>query len=189
MKIHFPAEHVKALIEVTQTIEGPRTPSQVQMLDANYWRDDLPQERREALELYVLETKWGGEAPTEADIDPDKIPPCIWLVGDHGIYLQSNADFDQVKQAMADRGLHHVCYADECNAQTMDVKSLYATKREVFGVRDDKYNLTLETLEYALGEEALTIELTPNAMCIRPSPQNLPEPSPEPSEEEEPSFF
>ena len=83
--------------------------------------------------------------------EEDEQPPSLWLVGDNGVYIMSNAKLDV---------LPVVCYANECNPETMDFDDWYEVKREDYGGDDGADNLCIhsETLD-AILKENIDIEV------------------------------
>jgi hypothetical protein len=60
----------------------------------------------------------------------------VWLVGDQGVYLMSNGTphLPRDENNPDERSL--VCYADECNPETLDFENWWENKRASFGGDD-----------------------------------------------------
>jgi hypothetical protein len=136
MILDFDTAHVKALLTTSQEAEGKRHPNMAQTFNPAFWREDLSEERRVELMKFLDDDQEGGIWPTEDDVDPAKVPAGLWLVGDQGIYLMSNAPFEQTKADLADKDLKHVCYAQQCDPTQKGVDDWYDVKRVAFGGDD-----------------------------------------------------
>ena len=91
--------------------------------------------------------------------------PGIWMVGDDGVYLMSNAE--GVLAADDGSNLHFICYANEVNPKTMEFDDWWSAKRASFGGDDGCDFLKLESVEasLALGGD-LQLEVTPSSISL-----------------------
>jgi Protein of unknown function (DUF3085) len=64
----------------------------------------------------------------------------LWLVGDEGVYLMSNA-------ALAEGEKLDVVYARECNPETVPFDQCWSVKRQTFGGDDGVEFISLENFE------------------------------------------
>lgn len=89
-------------------------------------------------EIHLDSSGWplAGAWPDSKNIDQSKIPPGLWLVGDHGIYLMSNGSPGLLLSGAGDDEHHHIVYPRECNPDTMDFDDWYDAKNRIFGHDD-----------------------------------------------------
>ena len=80
MRLHFDLALVQCLLDHSQAATE-RRPSLEQL-----YEDRFPRDGKDA----DLDNLAAGNFPTVEDVDPAKIPPGLWLVGNQGIYLKSN---------------------------------------------------------------------------------------------------
>jgi len=170
MILTFDGAGARALLEVSKASEN-RRPNFVQLCDPDLWRDDLRPDRRAELAKSLEEDGYPAGI-SEADIDPAKLPAGLWIVGDQGVYLMSNAPIAEVKVA----GHKHVAYAREVDPETMGVDDWWEAKRRSFGGDDGADFVDAETLEQALTGETLEIDMTPTSMAILKPRDETPEP-------------
>jgi hypothetical protein len=72
----------------------------------------------------------------------------LWLVGDQGVYLMSNGTPHLPRdEEDAESGRSLVCYADECNPETLEFDEWWDNKRCSFGGDDGAEFLEAETFE------------------------------------------
>ena len=165
MHLTFDAQKAREMLEASKQASERRTVFQ-QSCDAEYWRDDLDAARRAELDKdpYLATSK---------DIDPTKIPAGLWLVGDQGVYLMSNAPFDEE----AAKNNAHIAFADEVNPETMEFDDWYDNKQMIFGADDGVEFLSAEMLEEALssGAEKLVIDMDAESFKVLTMPTS-PEP-------------
>lgn len=88
-----------------------------------------------------------GHWPSSKNLDETKIPACLWLVGDDGIYLMSNGSPRQLASEGSERSL--VAYAAEANPKT-DPEGVWNAKQRIFGGDDGVDALPLSMFEYAM---------------------------------------
>ena len=155
-RLTFDGEHVAELLDLSSQSTSRKTNLTQAVFSSEFWRDDLPPERRALLE-HELHSEGGAWSATEADTDPAKVPAGLFLVGDHGIYLMANIPIKDVKSS----GISHVCYAREADPNTMDSETLYNAKTAIFGGDDGVEFLPAEFVLNVLNEtNAFTICLT-----------------------------
>lgn len=126
-----------------------------------YWRDDMDPDRRNEL-MKSLEESGYPSGVREEDTDPEKIPAGIWLVGDQGVYLMSNAPIEEVKAHRE----NHVAYAVEVDPTKMQFDSWWRAKGESFGSDDGCDFIDEKTLKEGLLGDTFEIDLTPSSMAI-----------------------
>lgn len=145
MKLTFDRAHVLKLLAHAEAATI-RHPSLEQMVDPDYWRVDMPAERRRLLDKDAAENGGFAFSATRDDVDPAKIAPALLLVGDEGVYLMSNGD------GRPDIPDGHVCYAVEANPETLNIDTWWAAKNASFGADDGVEVLDAADLRRALGE-------------------------------------
>lgn len=160
MDLTFDAKHARALLEISKSSEK-RGPNFEQLHDPAFWRDDLDPDRRAAFEKDLKEKGFVMDVRID-DIDTEKIPAGLWLVGDQGVYLMSNVTSEEAKAA----DVAHVCYADEVNPEKMPVDEWYDAKVAIFGGDDGVEFLSAEALEGALEGDKLRLDMTPSQLSI-----------------------
>ena len=141
----FDADHVRALIEASKASTARRATFAQLAGSSDLWRDDLPKERRELLDKQMADEGFALSA-RESDVDPAKVEPALWLVGDQGVYLMSNAPIDEVKAIRED----HVAYAAECDPTKLDFEEWWAVKRATFGADDGGEAIAISEFERPL---------------------------------------
>lgn len=86
--------------------------------------------------------------------------PGLWLVGDQGVYLMTNA-------VLADGEKSLIVYAAECDPTTMDFDEWWAVKQASFGGDDGVEFIDADTIRWAVRDESpLLVDFTPNEMAI-----------------------
>ncbi len=88
----------------------------------------------------------------------------LWLVGDHGVYLMSNASIDRSA----------IVYANECDPAKMDFDTWWAVKRATFGGDDGVEFIGIEEIEFlvsappqpAMNPRYLAIGMTPDRLIF-----------------------
>lgn len=88
--------------------------------------------------------------------------PGLWLVGDHGVYLMSNAACDQNIQQKDGNGML-VAYADQINPNTLPFEEWYDNKVAAFGGDDGCDFIAADMIEVMLevsDESKVGIKLT-----------------------------
>lgn len=167
MRLTFPIAHVRALVQASKEATH-RRPSSDDMFNPSCWRDDMTEDRQRELLTAIVDDNYGSLSkwPTEEEIDPAKVPASVWLVGDEGVYLMSNAPFAETKTALEAQGLKHVCYADQCNPDTMDPDVVRDSKIKSFGPDDGVVTIDVAGLEPGLNGEKLILEVTPEGIGL-----------------------
>lgn len=87
-----------------------------------------------------------GMVSSDDDIDPEKVPLGLVLVGDQGIYLMSGNDEDRT-----------VVYARECNPDSMSFDEWWSAKQSLYGGDDGVDRLEVNILK----EVEATIQQSP----------------------------
>ena len=150
MDLTFPKARVRELLEHSKAATT-RRPSFTQLYEPTLRKDG-----REP---------GPDDLPTGDDVDPAKIPPGLWLVGDQGVYLMSNATMTE-GQERAD-----LVYAAEVDPEKLDFDTWWANKRASFGGDDGveflEADLIERWLEYAQGD-TVHIRMTPESMEFLP---------------------
>lgn len=157
MRITFNRAHVEKLLELSASTETP-TPLLDHIVDPAYWREDISKGRLDALKAEAKAEGFAFSARSE-DVDPNKLPRGLILVGDQGVYLMSQAPRDEVDAA----GISHVAYANEINPKTLPFDTWYDAKRQAFGGDDGTLLIPHDALKKVLahGGEVIEMELTP----------------------------
>lgn len=99
---------------------------------------------------------------------PEDNSPGLMLVGDHGVYLMSNARGLKKDES----GKLPLCYATECNPETMDFDDWWEAKNEGFGGDDGVEFLTLEAVEKWIAQcdgPTLSMDIGPNCFVLESS--------------------
>lgn len=161
MRLTFDADLARAYLELSRK-SADRRPNFSQLLDPDLWRDDMDPELRR-LALADLERDGYTQRVDSTLVDPLKVPVGLWLVGDQGVFLRSNAPIEEVDAA----GHKRVAYADEVNPETMEFDDWYAAKRRSFGGDDGVDFLSEENLEVLkLGAKTLEIDISEDSFAI-----------------------
>jgi len=91
----------------------------------------------------------------------------LWLVGDQGVYLMSNGNPDLRDE---EKGRSVVCYADECNPETLEFDDWWENKRASFGGDDGVEFLEAEFFANARVSDRknpkITIDVTATKMEV-----------------------
>lgn len=152
MRLHFNAALVQRLFDHSQSATE-RSPSLEQLLEGRFRRDGRD------VELEGLDAQ---DFPTADDVDPTKIPPGLWLVGDEGIYLMSNGRPALLVDPDGTR--HLVAYAGEATPSALAFDDWRETKRTAFGREDGAVFLDVRFIAGLLGGQAggrACLDLTP----------------------------
>lgn len=145
-----------------------------QSLDQTFWRTDMTSARRAVLNAEIAEHDLAFST-TEDDLDLSKIPPGLMLVGDHGVYIISNASYDEVIAS----GVPHVAYAAEVNPETMEFDAWWEAKKASFGSDDGADFLAeSEILSGLNSDKPYVIILTPDDMSLPVELENYLTPRP-----------
>ena len=80
MRLHFDLAVTQRLLNHSKAA-AERSPTCDQLYDGRFRQDGKDAD---------LASLSADNFPTADDVDPTKMPPGLWLVGDHGIYLMSN---------------------------------------------------------------------------------------------------
>jgi hypothetical protein len=151
MRLHFDLALVRQLLDHS-TAANERSSSLEQLYEGRFRRDGKEAD---------LDNLTADNFPTADDVDPAKIPPGLWLVGDQGVYLMSNG-----RPALlvdADDTRHVVAHAAEANPGT-GLDSWWGVKRAAFGGDDGVVFLELPFAEGLLArarDGRVCVDLTP----------------------------
>lgn len=130
--ISFKIQEVKKLVDELKAAQAYSATTEDLFNPAMYPdgvpRDEHGRSKQEAGELF-----W----PSSNRIDQSKVKPVLMLVGDHGLYLITNA---KAEGSPASRGT--VIYAAGCNPKLDD--DFYENKCELFGDNDGSISLPME---------------------------------------------
>lgn len=147
MILTFDREHLKRLL-ATSKAATERSPVLEQLYDPQYRKDG----KVPAADAF----------PKPDEIDPNKIPPGLILVGDHGVYLLSNAHVE-----LPQGGKHDVAYALEANPTKLAFDDWWDAKNRSFGGDDGSEFIEHELIEKWLASKRgkhVKLALTPRSM-------------------------
>ncbi|OKO99410.1 DUF3085 domain-containing protein [Xenorhabdus eapokensis] len=152
----FETHDVKKLIEELDTASS-FSPSTDDLFNPEMYPDGIIRDKYGRTEQEA--EKHGGMFwPSEDFIDQKKIKPALILVGDHGVYLITNAKADG---SPSSRGT--VAYANGCNPESDD--DFYENKRNLFGGDDGSVRIPSSWAKWALQhKKAFRIKLTTNSV-------------------------
>jgi hypothetical protein len=106
--------------------------------------------------------------PDKDNLIMDKIPACLTLVGDHGIYLMSNGSPAQLKEE--GKTSRVVVYAKESNPDSLEFDDWYTAKEVIFGGDDGSEPLPLSMFESIMAKrkdsEDFKIKLTKSKIQV-----------------------
>jgi hypothetical protein len=169
MKATFDSDHVQRLLDESEAANGKRRGNFVQNYDVSFLRDDVSAARRKEIALELDSDGISFAIDPETEIDPAKIPAGLWLVGDQGVYLMSNA---------AERN-EQVAYADQSNPEKMDFDEWWNAKQDIFGADDGVEFLSIEGLRRGLNPGGkITLEISSQEISIELPPKTDDAPSP-----------
>ncbi|HFZ8522823.1 DUF3085 domain-containing protein [Aeromonas caviae] len=145
--ISFKIQEVKKLVDELKAAQAYSVTTEDLFNPAMYPdgvpRDEQGRSKQEAGELF-----W----PSSNRIDQSKVKPVLMLVGDHGLYLITNA---KAEGSPASRGT--VIYAAGCNPE-LDA-DFYENKCELFGDSDGSISLPMEWADWAIQNKKRTFRL------------------------------
>lgn len=145
--ISFKIQEVKKLVDELKAAQAYSATTEDLFNPAMYPdgvpRDEHGRSKQEAGELF-----W----PSSNRIDQSKVKPVLMLVGDHGLYLITNA---KAEGSPASRGT--VIYAAGCNPKLDD--DFYENKCNLFGDDDGSISLPMEWAEWAIQNKKRTFRL------------------------------
>lgn len=172
MKATFDADHLLELLALSEAA-AKRRPTFTQLLEPDLWSDDMDAERRSEA-LKIIEA--GGLPRIHGeDIDDQKVPAGLMLVGDEGIYFMSNAMSDEVEALRAEG--RHVAYARETDPKLMSEEDAYHNKRAIFGGDDGVEFIAAEELRPMLVPgSTLEVEFTPESIALLRPEDDGPQP-------------
>lgn len=165
--ISFYADKVRKLAQLAVDNPDNLKPCIEQRYSVDFLRDDLDPDRRKAI---LAEAENGFNFDIQGDeIDHLKIPAGVWLVGDEGIYMMSNAKLSA--PGVLDGPIEHAVQCFETDRRNWpDFDTRYDTKRRIFGGDDSVIFLPAEFIMAATeGKQVLLIDLTPSQVKL-PSP-------------------
>jgi len=145
--ISFKIQEVKKLVDELKAAQAYSATTEDLFNPAMYPdgvpRDEHGRSKQEAGELF-----W----PSSNRIDQSKVKPVLMLVGDHGLYLITNA---KAEGSPASRGT--VIYAAGCNPKLDD--DFYENKCELFGDNDGSIRLPMEWADWAIQNKKRTFRV------------------------------
>ncbi|MDU4190153.1 MULTISPECIES: DUF3085 domain-containing protein [Aeromonas] len=145
--ISFKIQEVKKLVDELKAAQAYSVTTEDLFNPAMYPdgvpRDEHGRSKQEAGELF-----W----PSSNRIDQSKVKPVLMLVGDHGLYLITNA---KAEGSPASRGT--VIYAAGCNPKLDD--DFYENKCELFGDNDGSIRLPMEWADWAIQNKKRTFRV------------------------------
>ena len=151
MRLHFDLALVQRLLDHSKAATE-RKPSYDQLYAGRFRRDGKDAD---------LDNLNSGNFPTAEDVDPAKIPPGLWLVGDDGVYLMSNGQPALLVDAPDSRNV--AAYAAEADPAT-GIDGCWEAKNAAFGRDDGVVFLELRFAEGLIargGQGRVCIALTP----------------------------
>ncbi|MEP3665825.1 MAG: DUF3085 domain-containing protein [Roseibium sp.] len=161
MRVTFDSDHVERIINESEAAMDGRRGTFAQNYDPKFLKRDLTYERM--LEIKEeLEDGLSFVIDPNTEIDDKRIPAGVWLVGDHGIYLMSNAATRK----------EEVAYADQANPKTMSADDCWTAKNDIFGGDDGVDFLDPDVLRKALVPGGkIALHITPEAISVEIPPQ------------------
>lgn len=161
MRLHFDLALARRLLDHSKA-STERSPTYDQLYDGQFRRDGKDAD---------LDKLSADNFPTAADVDPAKVPPGLWLVGDNGIYLMSNGL--PALRPEQERSANVVAYAAEADPKT-NPDGWWEVKRSAFGGDDGVVFLELAFAEglFARGRDGrICVLLTPTQVeAVAPFP-------------------
>ncbi|WP_379975522.1 DUF3085 domain-containing protein (plasmid) [Edwardsiella ictaluri] len=133
------------------------SPSVDDLFNPEMYSDGIVRDKNGRTELEA-EKHSGMFWPSENFIDQSKVKPVLILVGDHGVYLITNAKADG---SPSSRGT--VAYAKGCNPGLDD--DFYENKCNLFGGGDCSVRIPSDWAKWAIqNQKAFRIKLTTNSV-------------------------
>lgn len=152
----FKIHDVKKLIEELDAASN-FSPSTDDLFNPEMYSDGIVRDKNGRTELEA-EKHSGMFWPSENFIDQSKVKPALILVGDHGVYLITNAKADG---SPSSRGT--VAYAKGCNPGLDD--DFYENKCNLFGGGDCSVRIPSDWARWAIqNQKAFRIKLTTNSV-------------------------
>lgn len=152
----FKIHDVKKLIEELDAASN-FSPSMDDLFNPEMYSDGIVRDKNGRTELEA-EKHSGMFWPSEDFIDQSKVKPALILVGDHGVYLITNAKADG---SPSYRGT--VAYAKGCNPGLDD--DFYENKCNLFGGGDCSVRIPSDWAKWAIqNQKAFRIKLTTNSV-------------------------
>ncbi|WP_379962661.1 DUF3085 domain-containing protein (plasmid) [Edwardsiella ictaluri] len=152
----FKIHDVKKLIEELDAASN-FSPSVDDLFNPEMYSDGIVRDKNGRTELEA-EKHSGMFWPSENFIDQSKVKPVLILVGDHGVYLITNAKADG---SPSSRGT--VAYAKGCNPGLDD--DFYENKCNLFGGGDCSVRIPSDWAKWAIqNQKAFRIKLTTNSV-------------------------
>lgn len=108
----------------------------------------------------LLEHSRNAESHSALYGDENTAKAGLWLVGDQGVYLMSNGNPHLPKDEANPDESSLVCYADECNPETLDFDEWWDNKRASFGGDDGVEFLEAEFFDNARVKGKYTPRIT-----------------------------
>ena len=151
MRLHFDLAVTQRLLDHSKAATE-RSPTCDQLYEGRFRRDGKDAD---------LDNLSADNFPTAEDVDPAKIPPGLWLVGDQGIYLMSNGQ-PSLRPEVGD-SLNIVSHAPEADPR-VNPEGWWDAKQAAFGGDDGVVFLELPFAEGLIARGCngqVCIDLTP----------------------------
>ena len=156
MLLHFDKERVSQLLDNSRRA-SIRRPCAEQYYELRYLRDDLSAERRAQI-LASKDSQYGFLISND-NLDGSKIPVGLWLVGDEGVYLMSNAP-DDVEPGHTFKRV--MVAASECDPSFCTPDDIRHIKTVSFGGDDGTIFIEEDMVARMLLQPEVAIDLTPD---------------------------
>ncbi|MBW3243660.1 DUF3085 domain-containing protein [Epibacterium sp. DP7N7-1] len=168
MHLTFNPDHVAALLKTSIQARN-RIPCLSQMVVRENWRDDLSEERKAALQAEI--DQYGYALSIQRDeVCPNKIGPGLWIAGDRGVYLTSNAPLEDLRSA----GVRIVAYAAEADPERVARGDWVHVKHASFGPHDGIEFLTAASVTAGLvSGKPYRIFMTPEQLILPVERENM----------------
>lgn len=113
----------------------------------------------------IEHTEAGSKHPTLYD-QANTAKPGLWLVGDSGVYIMSNAEPGLLSEGGKDKIF--VAYAAEVNPHTLPFEAWWEAKHNSFGGDDGAEFLELDAIKEALaqGHDTIALDVTKNTIAV-----------------------
>ena len=145
--ISFKIQEVKKLVDELKSAQAYSATTE-DLFNPAMYPDGVPRDEHGRSQQEAGELFW----PSANRIDQSKVKPLLLLVGDHGLYLITNA---KAEGSPASRGT--VIYAAGCNPKLDD--DFYENKCELFGDDDGSISLPMEWADWAIQSKKKTFRL------------------------------
>lgn len=153
MIVTFETSKVRELISVAKNTKSRRA-TFAQHYDPSFWRDDLDPDlvSKKAAEIKAHGYTLGV---TDDFVDQDKIPASLWLIGNKGIYLTTNASPGDI--------LH----SRQTDPALVSPDQVHIAKDAVYG-RDNGFDsMLIEQIEALLNGDTVVFDITGDGVSIQ----------------------